>query len=282
MLKKVDGSWRFASENNLEDFTWSKLNNLFRLSPLKRQYRVYGDVCDILALDENDRLVIIELKNAQDRYIVQQLTRYYHSVLEEKPLQQHINYQLPIRMIAIAPSFHYHSWVDREYHKLKFEFISYTLIQQQNDDIYIQLTDLDTKKVATEKVTNLSSVKKVNLSQPYDMATTEIGGFTFTKALDDILSDYVLVKNAHKLGIPELELSEIERLNNQGYPSKVSKVFKIRVEENRAKNGYREVSIRVPSSIRVGTFVIWVDKRISTAVGVISPTNGKYHIYRSK
>jgi RecB family endonuclease NucS len=85
MLKKVDRNWQFASENNLEDFVWSKLYSLFGLSPLKRQYTVYGDICDILALDENSRLVILELKNVEDRYIVQKLTRYYHR-LQSKSL----------------------------------------------------------------------------------------------------------------------------------------------------------------------------------------------------
>ena len=70
MLKKVDTNWQFTSENNLENFVWSNLNSLFELSPLKRQYTVYGDICDILALDENSRLVVLELKNVEDRYIV--------------------------------------------------------------------------------------------------------------------------------------------------------------------------------------------------------------------
>ena len=87
---------------------------------------------------------------------------------------------------------------------------------------------------------------------------------------------YVIVKNAHKLGIPELDSSEIERLNNQGYRAKVSKLFKIRVKEQRAKSGFREVSIRVPSSIRVGTFVIWVERNVPTAIQVISPSGGRY------
>ncbi len=81
MLKKVSGGWQFASENNLEDFVWNQLNKLFELLPLKRQYIASGDICDILALDKDSRLVIIELKNAEDRYIIQQLTRYYHSLL---------------------------------------------------------------------------------------------------------------------------------------------------------------------------------------------------------
>ena len=281
MLKKVGEGWQFASENNLEDFVWSQLNSLFELSPLKRQYTTYGDICDILALDKNSRLVIMELKNVEDRYIVQQLTRYYHSLLEEKPFQQQVNYQLPVRLIAVAPSFHRHNWIDRKYHKISLEFMSFTLRQQQNE-IYLHLTDLDTKKNSQVKIRDVSLVNKVKVSQlHHTLVTTESGGITFTKSLDDILLYYVIVKNAHKLGIPELESSEIERLNNQGYPTKVSKLFKIRVEEQRAKSGFREVSIRVPSSIRVGTFVSWVNRNVPTAIQVISPNGGRYHCYHN-
>ena len=203
MLKKVNGKWQFASENNLEDFVWGKLNSLFKLSPLKRQYTVYGDICDILALDGNSRLVVIELKNTEDRYLVQQLTRYYHSLQEQKPFQQQVNYQLPIRLIAVTPSFHRHNWIDREYHKLSLDFMSFVISQQQ-DDVYLQLTDLDTKKVLEQKILDISFLQKVKVSQPNDIVSTETG-VTYTKAVNDILSYYVLVKNAHKLGISELE-----------------------------------------------------------------------------
>ena len=216
MLKKVGQGWQFASENNLEDFVWGQLNSLFEISPLKRQYTAYGDICDILAVDKNSRLVIMELKNVEDRYIVQQLTRYYHSLLEEKPFQEQVNYQLPVRLIAVAPSFHRHNWLDRKYHKLSFEFMSFTIRQQQND-VYLQLTDLDTKKVSQAKIIDSSLFKKVKVSQINDtIVTAESGNINFTKSLDDMLRYYVIVKNAHKLGIPELDSSEIERLNNQG------------------------------------------------------------------
>jgi hypothetical protein len=271
ILKKVDGNWQFASETNLEDFVWGNLNSLFDLSPLKRQYTVYGD---ILALDENSRLVILELKNVEDRYIVQQLTRYYHSLLQEKPLQQQINYQLPIRLIAIAPRFHRHNWIDREYHRLSFEFVSFTINQQQND-IYLQLTDLDTKKFSQQKILDVSSFEKAKISQADGVVFTETGSNNYTKAVNDILSYYVLVKNAHKLGVPELESSEIERLNNQGYRTKVIKLFKIRVEEKRAKSGFREVLIRVPSSIQVWEFFWWVSDRVPTAIGITTPTGSR-------
>ena len=276
MLKKIGEGWQFASENNLEDFVWSQLNSLFELSPLKRQYTASGDICDILALDKNGRLVIMELKNVDDRYIVQQVTRYYYSLLEEQPFGQQVNYQLPVRLIAVAPSFHRHSWIDRKYHQLSFEFMSFTIRQQQND-VSLHLKDLDTKKVSQAKIIDISLFKKVKLSQPnHTVVTTESGDIAFTESLNDILLYYVLVKNAHKLGIPDLDSSEIERLNNQGYPTKVSKLFKIRVKEQRAKSGFREVSIRVPSSIRVGTFVIWVKRNVPTAIGVITPSGVCY------
>lgn len=276
MLKKVRDGWQFASESNLEDFVWSQLDRLFELSPLKRQYIAFGDICDILALDKDSRLVIIELKNVEDRYIVQQLTRYYHSLLEEKPFQQQINYQLPVRLIAVAPSFHRHSWIDRKYHKLNFEFMSFITMQQESE-VYLHLTDLTTKKVSQAKIRDISLLKKVNISQSNNtIVKTESGDLVFTTSLNDILLYYVFVKNAHKLGLPELESSEIERLNNQGYPTKASKLFKICVEEQRAKSGFREVSIRVPSSIRVGDFAIWVRCNVPTATEVISPSGRRY------
>lgn len=280
MLKKVDNKWQFASENNLEDFVWSRLNSLLGLSGLKRQYRVYGDTCDILALDENSRLVILELKNVEDRYIVQQLTRYYHSLLDEKPFQQQVNYELPIRLIAVAPSFHYHNWIDKKYHQLSFEFMTFTLSQQQNE-VYLQLQNLDTKENIQTTVLNVSLIQKTKVSQPQTLVITESSGTaTYTRAIDNILSYYVLVKNAHKLGIPELEPSEIERLNNLGFPNKVSKLFKIRVKETRTKSGYRDISIRVPSSIGVWDFHWWVKAHVPTAIETITPSGRRHSLYR--
>lgn len=276
MLKKVSGNWRFASENNLENFVWSNLDKLFGFLPLKRQYTILGDVCDILAIDKNSGLVIIELKNVEDRYIIQQLTRYYHSVLGEKPFQQQINYEIPVQLIAIAPSFHRHSWIDQKYHKLNFEFMSFE-ISQQESEIYLDLTNLNTNNTSRTRILDISLIKKVNVSQSnYHIIWADDGSFTFTSSFNDMLLYYVFVKNAYKLGLSELDAAEIERLNNQGYPSKVSKLFKICVKEQRVKSGYREVSIRVPSSIRVGEFVIWVKSNVPTAIEVITPSGRRY------
>lgn len=43
--------------------------------------------CDILTTDLNKQLVVIELKNTEDRYIVQQLTHYYDSLQTNQPFR---------------------------------------------------------------------------------------------------------------------------------------------------------------------------------------------------
>lgn len=115
LLKKSGDKWGFDSEKALEDFVYDNLNNLLRLTNLKRQYYLNGEKTDILAIDEDKRLVLLELKNEQDRHIIQQLTRYYASLREEQPFQSRVDFSKPIRLIAIAPSFHKHSFIEREY-----------------------------------------------------------------------------------------------------------------------------------------------------------------------
>lgn len=62
--------------------------------------------------------MVLELKNGEDRYIVQQLTRYYDALREEKPFNEKIDYEQPIVLIAITPSFHKDNFTDRKYHLL--------------------------------------------------------------------------------------------------------------------------------------------------------------------
>lgn len=90
-LKKTGTGWEFVNEAALEDFVWDNLKPLLNLTPLKRQYFVKGEICDILAVDDNRQLVVLELKNTEDRYIVQQLTRYYDALLEVKPFDTKVD-----------------------------------------------------------------------------------------------------------------------------------------------------------------------------------------------
>ncbi|MBE9145719.1 endonuclease NucS domain-containing protein [Planktothrix mougeotii] len=145
LLKKAGNKWGFGNEKALEDFVWDNLMNLLELTPLKRQYKVNGEICDILALDKDQKLVIIELKNMTDRGVVQQLTRYYNNLILLKPLDGEIDYNKSIRLMAIMPSFHKHNFVDREHSKLSLEFFNFDIVQQE-DSLALSLTNLDTGK----------------------------------------------------------------------------------------------------------------------------------------
>lgn len=136
-LRRIAQGWEFASEQALEDFVWSRLEELLQLRPFQRQYTVMGEICDILALSADGQLTILELKNTEDRYVIQQLTRYYANLLEERPFPDEIDYGKPVRLIAIAPTFHRHNHIDRQYSRLSFEFIQVAIVQE--DQFYLEL-----------------------------------------------------------------------------------------------------------------------------------------------
>ncbi len=136
-LRKTAQGWEFASEQALEDFVWNRLENLLQVRPFQRQLTVMGEICDILALTPERQLVIIELKNAEYRHVVQQLTRYYSNLLSERPFSEAIDYEKPVRLIAIAPSFHGHNYIDRQYSRLSFEFIEVSV--KKSEQFYLEL-----------------------------------------------------------------------------------------------------------------------------------------------
>ncbi|MEW6496805.1 MAG: endonuclease NucS domain-containing protein [Cyanobacteriota bacterium] len=146
ILRKTGKGWEFESEQVLEDFTWANLKQLLGLTPLKRQYAVKGQICDILAVDENKRLVVLELKNSEDRYIIQQLTRYYDALLEEKPFNEVVDYTQSIKLIAITPKIHRDNLIDRKYHHLSIQFLQSEVVVS-GERFYLQLKDIDTEKL---------------------------------------------------------------------------------------------------------------------------------------
>lgn len=164
-LRKTGSGWEFESETVLEDFVWVNLQQLLGLTALKRQYRVSGQICDIVAVDENKRLVVLELKNGEDRYIVQQLTRYYDALLEEKAFNAEIDYSLPVRLVAIAPNFHKDNLTDRKYHKLFLEFLQFKIVQI-SQNFYLQLEDIDSGKVSKLDIIHQEKERDENLPPP--------------------------------------------------------------------------------------------------------------------
>jgi len=146
-LRQTGTGWEFASEEALEDFLEDNLQELLGLTFLKRQHHVREQYCDILALGKNKQLVILELKNTEDRYVIQQLTRYYDALLDEKPFPEEVDYNQPVELVAIAPNFHRDNLTDIKYHTLTFRLVELAVIKE-GDAFYLKLSDLDNKEIA--------------------------------------------------------------------------------------------------------------------------------------
>jgi RecB family endonuclease NucS len=109
-----------------------------------------GEFCDILAIDPNtNQLVIVELKNNEDRYIVQQLNRYYDNLINEKPWAEKIDYNQPVKLIAVAPTFHRHNFIDQKYNQLNYEFYTFDISQTENK-IYFNLNTVTGNLIAQQ------------------------------------------------------------------------------------------------------------------------------------
>lgn len=151
-LRKTGTGWEFASEEALEDFVEAHLETLLGLTIVKRQYTVSEQRCDIIAVDDDRSLTVLELKNGEDRYIVQQLTRYYHALLESKPFADRVNYDRPVRLIAIAPSFHRDNFTDRKYNQLILQFLEFAIVPQ-GENLHLHLKDVDTGHISRDEIT---------------------------------------------------------------------------------------------------------------------------------
>jgi RecB family endonuclease NucS len=141
-LRKIATGWQFKSEANLEAFVYAHLPALLKLTPIQQQYSVNGQICDLLCIDEQRRLTVIELKNGEDRYIIQQLTRYYAALQTTRPFAEQIDYSQPIQLIAIAPSFHRDNYTDRQYSTLTVRLLQFTLSETEQG-FFFRLMEVD-------------------------------------------------------------------------------------------------------------------------------------------
>lgn len=133
MLIQQEGQWQFESEQALESLLWEHLGDWFQWQAIARQQSLGGEYCDIIIRDDQTRFAIVELKNTEDRYVVQQLTRYYHQCREDPKIDSEIQNSDHIRLIAIAPTLHKHNFIDRIYHHLQVELWTFQIIQKQEN-----------------------------------------------------------------------------------------------------------------------------------------------------
>lgn len=145
----------------MEDFIWNNLKRLFRLTPIRRQHHASGNYCDILAVSETGSIAIIELKNSEDRYVVQQITRYYNELLVQKPYSDKIDYKQPIDLIVISPNFHKDNFTDKRYSKLNLRFIEFKLSGEST--LSFDAQDVDSGISCRAEVPFLISQDKENI-----------------------------------------------------------------------------------------------------------------------
>jgi RecB family endonuclease NucS len=179
-LQKIADQWRFVSEASLENFVWEHLFDLFNLTPLQQQYVCQGEICDILAVNADRQLHILELKNVEDRYLVQQLTRYYANLNEVQPFADQIDYAHPIRLLAIAPSYHRHNLVDQQHNTLKLELWRFHLSEQESQ-VWFHLTALESQACHQLQIPSQFTNTKPNFSEapiPPDHLLAWLGGCT--------------------------------------------------------------------------------------------------------
>ena len=176
-LRKTSDGWKFASEAALENFIWGNLPQMFGVTPLKQQHFANGEICDILAVDSDRGLVVLELKNVEDRYLIQQLTRYYANLLIEKPFQAEVDYSRPVRLIAVAPTYHRHNLIDKTHSTLHFELLQFSVVRE-DEAFYLLLKAVEQESVERYLIPyqTIKTSTVENVSEPPELLMRWLGG----------------------------------------------------------------------------------------------------------
>lgn len=86
-------------------------------------------------------------------------------MLEHKPFAEQVNYDLPVRLVAIAPSFHRDSFTDRKYNHLLLQFLQFAIVPD-GDNLYFDLKDVDNGHISQVEVTYQQTKSTDNIPSP--------------------------------------------------------------------------------------------------------------------
>jgi len=260
-LNKTALGWQFNNEEILEDFLFLHLSQTLGLKGLARQYIVKNQRCDILATDSTNRLVVLELKNTEDRGIVQQLTRYYHALLEEKPFANQIDYNLPVHLIAIAPSFHRDNSIDRLYHQLEFQFLQFA-IEQKESNFYLNLKDIDQGKIFKIEIPHEEE-------QPNDLPPVPNTLFKLMKNCSEAEQEKIL-QIRQKILLFDRKMQEIAIAGSILYGNGHNKTSKYCAEFSSDKDGnillFLWIPLKCGHSSQIRRAIIWTDWQYQTLI----------------
>ncbi len=277
-LKKLGENFKFSSEAQLEDYLWLNLTNLLNLFPLKRQLYIDNQICDILAINKKKQLFIIELKNEEDRYIVSQLTRYYSALLENKPFPESIDYNQPIKLIAITPKFHRDNFTDQKHSTLPIIFYEFILSEESNKYYFI-LNNLDQNTLlAKSEIIIQNESDNVEVSQP-------------PRIVLNLLKDSSQLERQTILSLRELiltfhpKMKEFTKNKSIFFGSTISKIcVEFRYDGLRKKIGLfcwlpHKMSTYLDAKIITARMRIWTDWQIVTDVGHVPKGNPRMISY---
>ncbi|MBP0014898.1 MAG: hypothetical protein J7545_04815 [Roseofilum sp. SBFL] len=149
MIKFHKGKFLFKSEALLEEFIWLHLSKLLDLNPVAKQYYINDkNRSDILAVDPQNRLAIIELKNSGGKASLDQLLRYKKALMRHHPDGEEfaqVDWKQEFSLVSIAADF---STPAKEYaaHNMPNSLLLQYEIDRTQDNRYcLILRDLDGK-----------------------------------------------------------------------------------------------------------------------------------------
>lgn len=273
-LRKTGQVWEFASETALENFVWDNLIELLGLTPLKRQHPELGEYCNILAVNKQKQLTIIELNNTEDKYVVQQLTRYYDNLINALPFSAQIDYSQPVRLVAVAPSFHRHNHIDRKYSKLKIDFLQVAVVQV-NQKLLLYLQNIDTHEKHSIKIPyeelDFSTVPP-NIPEPPQLLLNWLGSLKSEE-------QQAIIKMREKiLRFDKRIKEEVDGRNSIRYGKGRSKPVAEIFFPTKSNKLIIFLWLPTPTSWRkevIGRLRLWTDGQIVTHVGHVSQGFGR-------
>lgn len=197
------------------------------------------------------------MKNSEDRYIVQQLTRYYHGLIESKPKLDGINYRKPVKLIAIAPSFHIHNFIDKIYTKLDFDFFTFDLnVDRSTGDIFFELTNVHTKEKSVEQI---PQIKGKNLINAQEAVKTEID-------YEEMIDYYMRLSYSSKLGLDPLNPAQLREYLGK-YKSTCTKEFKMNLEfMKKTGTTQKSVTVKLPAKVKIVDLEHWCWKNVTGGI----------------
>lgn len=146
LLKRVE-----IEEKRLEEILYKNPEYLEEgLKPVGRQFPTDSGPLDLLYVDENNVLVVVELKNEENDYQLLQALRYYDYISEHiYELVHHFkNRDIPIsdknpRLMLVAPSFSDTLKKAAKYLGIKIELKEYIAVKISDENIGLIIQDVE-------------------------------------------------------------------------------------------------------------------------------------------